>query len=136
MTTITMRQINNDKYNANHGQRAEYIFRYTWTGLLCKADNLPASLCADCDGIQIKSARATICKGTDIRAHVEADPAEWYAYVVNDFTIAYIMSKAEYIEFATRFATVTTESPDNGGAIKTRLKIEGRKMTAWLKSHA
>ena len=114
------------------GQHAEQIFRYTVTGKICKADNKPATVCGDCLGVQIKSARATICKGLDIAAHIARDAATGYAYVVADFSVAYLMSPAEWLEFATEFATVTTESVKNGGAIKTRLKSESKAMTAWL----
>lgn len=114
------------------GQHAEQVARYTLTGVVCKADNKPATLCGDCLDIQIKSARATVCKGLDIAAHIASDAAKRYGYVVADFSAMYIMSPAEWLEFATEFGTPTTESKKNGGGVKIRLKSEGKAMTAWL----
>jgi hypothetical protein len=42
------------------------------------------------------------------------------------------MSRAEWLEFATEFGTLTTESVKNGGQVKIRLKSEGKAMRAWL----
>ena len=113
---------------SNDGQHKEQMYRYTVTGKLCKADNKRG---ADCEGVQIKSARATICKGTDIAAFVAADDATAYAYVSNE-GVAYVMTPAEYTEFATLFATATQESTKNGGAVKMRFKSEGRALMEYL----
>jgi hypothetical protein len=114
------------------GQHAEQVARYTLTGQVCRADNRPDTLCADCLDIQIKSARATVCRGLDIAAHIANSAAKRYGYVVADFSAMYIMSRIEWLEFATEFRTVTTESAKNGGQVKTRLKSEGKAMKAWL----
>lgn len=118
-------------YYTNNGQDIEQSIRYALTGRIEKADNIPFTLATDCLQYQIKSARATVCKGTDIKAHIKQDKATAYIYGSND-NIAYVMSPAEYIEFVERFGTVTRESSKNGGAVKTRLKSEGREMKAWL----
>lgn len=113
------------------GQDIEQSIRYQMTGEICKADNIPFTVSGDCLGYQIKSARATICKGTDIAEHLKHDAAAAYIYG----TLAgkgYIMSRTEYLEFATTFATVTRDSQKNGGAIKTRLKSESRALLKWL----
>ena len=113
------------------GQDIEQSIRYQMTGKICKADNIPFTVSGDCLGYQIKSARATICKGTDIAEHLRHDAAAAYIYG----TLAgkgYIMSRTEYLEFATTFATVTRDSQKNGGAIKTRLKSESRALLRWL----
>lgn len=124
----------NDRYN--NGQKAEQIARFTLTGKIEKADNKPFTLGGDCGDIQIKSARATICKGRNIKAHTDMDAANRYGYVVKDFSMIYIMSKDEYIEFATAFATLTRESEKNGGAEKMRFKQENKAMLEWLKARA
>ena len=116
----------------NNGQEAERIFRFAMTGEIAKADNLAHNLATDCLNYQVKSARATVCRGTDIEAYVATEVATEFAYVSADFTTAYIMSKAEYIEFVKQFGTVTTESAKNGGHRKIRLKAEGREMREWL----
>ena len=117
---------------ANAGQHAEQVYRYTKTGIIWKADNKPATACGDYLDIQIKSARATVCHGLDIAAHIATDAAKAYAYVVADFSVAYIMTPTEWLEFATAFGTPTTESAKNGGQVKIRLKAEGKAMTEWL----
>ncbi len=120
----------------NNGQHAEMVFKYTTTGKIVKADNTPFTASGDYADIQIKSARATVCKGTDLDKHLQADAAKRYAYVMDDFQIAYIMSKAEYKQFVNEFGTVTRESSKNGGAEKIRLKQENAKMTEWLADRA
>ena len=119
----------------NNGQRLEQIARFNLTGEVAKADNRKATECGDCLGFQIKSARATICKGTDIKAHIESDAAIGYIYVTAEL-IAYTMSKAEYLEFATEFATLTRESAKNGGAEKMRFKSESKTLLEWLRARA
>ena len=116
----------------NNGQEAERVFRFAMTGEIAKADNLAHNLATDCLNYQVKSARATVCRGTDIEAYVATEVATEFAYVSADFATAYIMSKAEYIEFVKQFGTVTTESAKNGGHRKIRLKAEGKEMREWL----
>lgn len=116
----------------NHGQQAEIVFKYTMTGKIEKADKTPFHVRGDYMDIQIKSARATICQGINIDKHLQADAANRYAYVINDFSIAYIMNKAEYKQFVEEFGTITRESSKNGGAEKIRLKQENAKMAEWL----
>ena len=132
MTTLTLKPMT--RTYRNNGQHAEQVYRYTVTGAIAKADNKPATECGDCGNTQVKSARATVCKGTDIISYLAKDAATSYAYVIADCTLAYIMSKPEYIEFVKAFATVTRESKANGGAEKLRLKSESRAMREWLEA--
>ena len=127
MTNITLNQL--PRIYKNNGQHAEQLFRYTMCGEICKADNKQGT---DYQDIQIKSSRATVCKGTDLAKHIAQDKAQRYAYVTSDFSSAYIMTKAEYLNFTSQFSTVTTESQKNGGAKKTRLKEENSKMIQYL----
>lgn len=120
----------------NSGQHAEQVACYTLTGEVRKADNKPFTAGGDCGDIQIKSARATICRGTDIKAHIAIDGAKRYGYVNSSFTVMYLMNADEWLEFASLFGTVTRESQKNGGAVKMRLKAEGREMTEWLRARA
>ena len=117
---------------ANNGQHAEQIARFTLTGEIVKADNKPFTIGGDVLDIQIKGARATVCKGLDIKAHIELDGANRYGYVVADFSKMYIMSPTEWIEFVERFARPTTDSPKNGGGVKLRLNHESKAMREWL----
>lgn len=130
MNIITLLKI--DRFYKNNGQEAERVFRYTYTGKIERADNIAHNAGADCDDIQIKSARATVCKGLDIIAYLQEDKAQRFAYVIADMTKAYIMTKALYIDFVNTFGTVTRESAKNGGAVKIRLKSESRAMIQWL----
>ena len=130
MKKITLEQI--ERTYKNNGQHAEQIFRYTLTHEIQKADNREG---ADLWDIQIKSSRATVCKGTDYNGHIDNDTANQYAYVTADFTTAYLMNKNEYKTFVKLFSTVTTESKKNGGATKTRLKEENQKMREWLENN-
>jgi len=120
---------------ANNGQHAEQVFRFTMTGVIFRADNRPASESGDYLDIQIKSARATVCKGTDINKYLEMDAANRYAYVTEDFKTAFIMNKEEWKQFVNKFGTVTRESKKNGGKEKIRLKAESKEMREWLENH-
>ena len=130
MKTITLATL--DRQYKNNGQEAERIFRYTLTGEIIKADNLAHNLGTDCLNYQVKSARATVCRGRDLLAYLAEDKATEFAYVSADFSKAYIMSRDEYVEFATKFGTLTRESAKNGGHEKIRLKTEGAEMRKWL----
>ena len=105
-------------------------------GEICKADNKPFTAGGDCGDIQIKSARATICRGTDIKAHIAMDAANRYGYVTADFSIMYLMNADEWFEFASLFGTITRESRKNGGTVKMRLKAENKAMIEWLMARA
>ena len=119
----------------NNGQHMEQWTRFTLTGEIAKADNLAHNLGADCLGYQIKSARATVCKGTDIRAYLATDMATEYIYATAE-GIAYVMTRVEYIEFVEMFGTVTRESAANGGAEKIRLKSESVALLTYLAERA
>ena len=123
-----------DNY-ANHGQNAEQSVRFELTGEIAKADNLAHHLGGDCLNFQIKSARATVCKGLDLNAYLDLDAATAYIYADKNGT-AWIMDRAEYTEFCNEFATATTESSKNGGGAKLRLKSESSKMMEWLQARA
>jgi hypothetical protein len=120
----------------NNGQHAEQVARYTLTGEICKADNKPFYMGADCLDLQIKTSRATVCIGLDIKAHIARDMAGRYGYVTADFKSLYIMTPSEWLEFAETFKTITTETAYNGGRVKTRLKTEGKAMREWLRAKA
>ena len=123
---------NINRHYSNNGQHAEQVARFTLTGEIVKADNKPFTAGADVLDIQIKSARATVCDGLDIKAHVELDVAKCYGYVLADFSKMYIMTPEEWIEFVEKFSTATTDSPKNGGRIKLRLSHESKAMRRWL----
>ena len=130
MTTITLAKL--DRQYKNNGQEAERVFRYTLTGKIEKADNLAHNLGTDCLNYQVKSARATVCRGRDLATYLAEDKATEFAYVLADFSKAVIMNREEYTEFVNLFGTVTRESTKNGGHEKIRLGHETEKMREWL----
>ena len=125
-----------DRQYKNNGQHCEQRFIYTLSGELRKADNKPYTTGGDYGDIQIKSARATICKGTDLTKHLKEDGANRYAYVVDELDIAYLMNTAEYFDFCTNFGYITRESQKNGGAEKIVLKHESKALLRWLADRA
>lgn len=116
----------------NNGQHAEQIARYTLTGRIEKADNRPHDLGGDIGNIQVKSARATVCRGTDIEQYLNEDGATAWGYVTEDFETMYIMDRKEWEKFIKMFGTITFESKKNGGFQKIRLKSESQEMKRWL----
>lgn len=128
MTHFRFHYLNNYR---NHGQDAEQSVRFVLTGEVAKADNLRYDLGADCLNYQIKSARATVCKGADLESYLDRDASSAYIYATED-GVAYVMSRAEYTEFVKTFGTVTKDSAKNGGAEKIRLKHETPAMRDWL----
>lgn len=134
MNKVTLEHIT--RTYKNNGQHAEQVVRYTLTGETGRADNKPYTECGDVLDIQVKSARATVCYGTDIQAHIELDAATSYAYVTKDFHTMYIMTPSEWKTFVDTFSTVTRDSKKRGGRIKLRLRDETSKMLAYLKAHA
>ena len=128
MKAFTFTYLNN--YH-NHGQNAEQSIRFHLTGEILKADNVRFDKGADILNFQVKSAKATICKGTDLEKYLDLDASTAYIYATRN-GIAYIMERAEYIAFVNTFGYVTRESEKNGGAEKIRLRDESKKMLAWL----
>lgn len=131
MTTISLLKI--ERTYKNNGQHAEQVMRFTLTGEICKADNLRHDLGGDVLDIQVKSAKASVCKGYDLDAYLAVDGASRYAYVTKDFETAYIMNRNEYKSFVENFGTKTRESQKNGGGEKIRLLDESERMINWLK---
>ena len=129
MTTIQLTDI--DRTYTNNGQHLEQVFRYNLTGKIEKADNLAHDKGCDLLHYSIKSARATVCKGTDLTVYLATDCATEFVYITKTLT-AYIMNRTEYTAFVETFGTVTCESAKNGGQPKIRLGHETAKMLEWL----
>jgi hypothetical protein len=129
MKTLQITEI--ERTYANNGQHLEQCFRYTLTGKIEKADNIAHDKGTDFGNYSIKSARATVCKGTNITEYLDTDKATEFVYITKTLT-AYIMNRVEYVEFVTLFGTVTTESKKNGGHSKIRLGHETAKLLEWL----
>ena len=130
MTHITLNP-NFERTYKNNGQHCEQWFRFTLTGKTEKADNIAHDKGTDLLHYSIKSARATVCKGTDLTAYLDTDKATEFVYVTKNGT-AYIMNRTEYTAFVETFGTVTTESAKNGGQSKIRLGHETTALLQWL----
>lgn len=131
----SMKKIKIEKISTlkNNGQACEQDLRFALTGRIERPDNRKGE--TDIFDIQIKSARATLCKGTNLEDYVYSNEANRFAYVTAE-RVVYIMSKDEFYLFACEFATITTDSSKNGGSQKMRLRYETPTMLAWLESHA
>lgn len=132
MNKLTLKQIT--RTAKNNGIHKEQTYEFTKVGTISNHDNKPFWLGGDVGDVQVKSSRATVCKGYDIRKHVEMDGATSYAYVNETATVAYEMNATEYIAFVEMFSIKDRESGKNGGAEKLRLKKENKKMVEWLES--
>lgn len=135
MKKLNIATVEMERFYKNNGQHLEQKIRYFFTGEIVKADNLEHSKGADILNYQVKSARATVCRGRDLLAYLEMDSATEFIYISKD-EIAYIMSKEEYINFVKEFGTVTRESTKNGGHEKIRLGHETSKLLEWLEKRA
>ena len=133
MKVISLLQL--PRHYANAGQHAEQVARFTLTGEICKADNIPHEAGGDIGRLQVKSARASVCAGTDLQSYLDKDGATAWGYVMADFSRMFVMDKAEWMAFCEQFGYVTYESQKNGGGEKIRLKSESKKMVQWLMAH-
>ena len=127
------------KYAATYtkaGERAEVIAAYTTDRLVIKPDpNTPHTVAGDYRSavygeVQVKSPRATVVEGWNIHAHIEADAAEVYAYVVKSEEWVILFTPAEWERFLNAWAFQTYHSSD--GRPKMRLKPESEAMRLWL----
>ena len=113
----------------NNGQHLEQKFRFYLTGEIVKADNVAHDKGTDLFNYSIKSARATVCIGTDLTAYLDTDKATEFVYITAT-EIAYIMSRKEYETFVEVFGTLDHESGSKKKKI--RLGHESQKMLRWL----
>ena len=139
--TLLCTYIYRDMY-ANKGNNHEYsvTLRLSHGKIAKTPNNKPHTAGGDYGKRQIKSAKATVCKGTDLEAYLADDRAETYVYCTNpDETghcIAYEFTKPEYIEFVKLWGKVSRASSKNGGGLTIRLPAESKKLRAWLASQA
>ena len=141
MTTIEIKVM--DRNYKNNGQHAEQILAYTLTGEVRKHDNLPFDQGSDIPEfhMSVKSSGASLmgarlCTKSDkdgiIEEFVTRSASDCFAYVVADFSIAYIMNRNEFREFATEFGYLSRESQSNGGGVKVALLKQSKRMIRWF----
>lgn len=119
----------------NGGQAKEQWLRFVHTGKVIKADNKPYYMGGDIGSIQVKSPKATVCSGYDIKAYIARDTATMYAFVTHEY-VTYYMSPAEWIAFVEVFGYRTQESGKNNGTPKIRLLDESKRMRVYLDEHS
>lgn len=144
MTTITLATI--ERTYANSGMHAEQTLTYTLTHELRPHDHVPFNEGSDIPEyhMSVKSSKASLMSGNLCESQTkEAIIAEFiaksasicFAYVVADFSVAYVMNGNEFAEFCTEFGSLTRESTKNGGKAKVQLRAESAKTLAWFKAH-
>lgn len=128
----------------NKGQYLEYCYRVAMTGQARKADNISAKDGTDCNGVSVKSARASYAVNVvnkDINSNVlnlailqalAEDKAESFAYLVpeSEKIACYTMDKATFGHLLITFCTMQAESRNK--AIKMRLPRNDKAMVEWL----
>lgn len=144
MTTITLTTI--ERTYTNNGQHAEQTLAYALTGEIRAHDNVPFDKGSDIPEyhMSVKSSKASLMSGNRcesqtkegiIAEFIAKSASTCFAYVVADFTVAYVMNGNEFAEFCTEFGSLTRESTKNGGKAKVQLRAESAKTLAWFKAH-
>ena len=128
----------------NRGQYMEYCYRVAMTGQAQRADNISAKDGTDCNGVSIKSARASYAVNIvdkDINGNVLSlailralaeDKAETFTYLVPEVEkiACYTMDKATFGYLLITFCTMQAESRSK--VIKMRLPRNDKTMIEWL----
>lgn len=130
----------------NRGQYLEYCYRVAMTGRAQRADNISAKDGTDCNGVSIKSARASYAMNIAnkdindnalslaiLRALTE-DKAETFVYLVfeSDKIACYTMDKATFHYILITFCALQAESKSNNRVIKMRLPRNDKALIDWL----
>ena len=130
----------------NKGQYLEYCYKVAITGQAQRADNISAKDGTDCNGVSLKSARASYAVNIvnkDINSNalslailqaLAEDKAESFVYLVPEAEkiACYTMDKATFHFLLVTFCTMQAESKSNGRAIKMRLPRNDKALVDWL----
>lgn len=130
----------------NRGQYMEYCYRMAITGQAQRADNINAKDGADCNGVSVKSPRASYAVniankdindnalGFAILQALAEDKAESFVYLApeSEKIACYTMDKATFHFLLITFCTMQEESKSNGRAIKMRLPRNDKALVDWL----
>lgn len=132
MKQITLNNVPFERERAhNSGQHAERVFYYHVHGIDgYSLDNVSHTVRGDVLNMQVKTARATVCRGTDFNAYIAMEAAEQFVYVTKDCKYAVIMSRAEWVEFVGVFGYKDVASDKVTPII--RLKHESGHMLGYL----
>lgn len=131
---------------ANNGQHAEQTLAYTLTHEIRTHDRIPFDKGSDIPEfhMSVKSSKASLMSGNlctattkegIVQEFIARSASTCFAYVLADFTKAYVMDGAEFAEFCMLFGGLTRESTRNGGKAKVQLRAESEKTREWLEGH-
>ena len=143
MYTITIKQI--ERFYANCGMHAEQSLAFTLTDEIRTHDKVRFDMGSDIPEyhMSVKSSGASLMSGRlctrdtkegIIEEFVARSASSLFAYVVADFSVAYVMTGAEFAKFCMAFSGLCRESQKNGGLPKVKLHNESQKMRNWLAS--
>ena len=141
MTTITLATI--ERFYKNNGNHAEQVLAYTLTKEVRTHDHVAFDKGSDIPEFKmsVKSGGATLMSGNlchfekkeaIINEFFERTASELFAYVVGDFSTAYVMNCVEFAEFLAQFSNTCRESTQNGGKTKVQIYKESQKMLRWF----
>lgn len=130
----------------NKGQYLEYCYRVAITGQAQRSDKISAKDGTDCNGVSLKSARASYAINIvdkDINSNalslailqaLTEDKAETFTYLVPESNkiACYTMNKATFYYLLVTFCAIQAESKSNGRALKMRLPRNDKIMIEWL----
>lgn len=144
MTTITLTTI--ERTYTNNGMHAEQTLAYALTGEIRAHDHVPFDKGSDIPEyhMSVKSSKASLMSGNRcesqtkegiIAEFIAKSASTCFAYVIADFSKAYVMSGEEFAEFCMLFGGMSRESSKNGGKAKVQLRAENAKTLAWLEAH-
>lgn len=143
MTTITLETI--ERVYTNNGQHAEQVLAYTLIHEIRKHDRVPFDKGSDIPEyhMSVKSSKASLMSGNYctkdtkegiIEEFLNRTASELFAYVLEDFSTAYVMDKREFSEFCREFSGMSRESSKNGGKAKVQFYKENERTRMWLAS--
>lgn len=144
MKTMKLQTI--DRMYKNAGQHAEQTLAYALTGEIRCHGSLKWNEGSDIPEyhMSVKSSKASLMSGNRcesqtkegiIAEFIAKSASTCFAYVIADFSKAYVMNGEEFAEFCMAFGGMSRESSKNGGKAKVQLRVETAKTLAWLEAH-
>ena len=134
MEKIILKKASLNLYPHNAGANIQADIRAEY-GENPKADNKRggADIVISGKAYQIKSNRATLCRGLNIdNIRAEYATADGFIFADIETRALYFMNTNEFIKFARIFAEASKESTKNGGAEKLRLNRNFKGQRAYL----